>query len=743
MTFETHSKAAGVGRLVAEDDGWRFVLLVTVMFLFVGLAKAGVEQSLPPNAELVAPGIWLVHFGNPETFTPLHFRSAPVAQEALQEMPPVVNPPFDLGGIHFRATSRGCVLELPLVTKEDIYGFGLNTSLFEMTKTDGRKTGRRIFLAPSDSPENDRGETHAPVPFYVSSRGYGVFIDTARFVSFYTGNIETREAGGSAPSVRSANTQQELYRARELKTGEMLADIPVAKGVAVYVFAGPHMLDAVKRYNLFSGGGGVPPLASLGVQFRGCGKFGAEQSLALARQLRTDRIPCDVWGVEPGWQTHAYSCSFAWNKELFPDPENFISQMHALGYQLNFWQHAFVHPSSPMYEALKPWSGNYLVWSGLVPDFATCEGRRIFLKQNEEVLFSKGVDSVKLDECDYQPSSATPWSFPLASEFPSGLDGEQMHSLFGVLYQQTLLEPFRNRNLRTWGLVRNSHALAAPLPYMLYSDSYSHRNYVRGLVTAGFSGLLWTPEVRDAGSVEELCRRVETAVFSPMTLINCWEMKNPPWFQVDLAKNNGDEPMPGGEQATASIRQLLELRMSLVPYLYSAFNEYRLYGTPPIRAMVLDWPNDPKVREIDDQYVFGPSILVAPMFLGQKVRPVYLPEGEWYDFWSHEKLTGRQTVQVTNSPEQIPLFVKSGNLLPLARPVENIQTNTCFEVAIHAYGVTPADFILYEDDGVSNDFLKGKQNRLRLHFAAKTHAVEKTGDYLGPTRYRIVDWRDN
>ena len=247
----------------------------------------------------------------------------------------------------------------------------------------------------------------------------------------------------------------------------------------------------------------MPPLWGLGVQYRGYAKFGAEQTLSLAKRLRDQHMPCDVWGVEPGWQTKTYSSSFVWNTNQFSNPDDFLAKMRAMGFQMNFWEHAFTHPTSPMYDELKPWSGNFLVWGGLVPDFATPQARKIFLKQNRLALFDRHVEGVKLDECDDQPESATPWSFPSATAFPSGLDGELMHSLFGELYQQTMLEPYQEKGLRTWGLVRNSQALAGPLPYVVYSDSYDAHCYVRGLVNEGFSGLLWTPEVRDASSMEE------------------------------------------------------------------------------------------------------------------------------------------------------------------------------------------------------------------------------------------------
>lgn len=693
-----------------KDIKW-FVGVCVSLVVICGSAQSA------EKVELVAPGIWRIRVGQPEKFTPSHFQKSAANMDGLKILPAVDRPAVDLKNVHCEISSRGCTVTLPMEDKEAIYGFGLSTKLFDMTQGGGR----RVFLKPTDNPENDLGESHAPVPFYCSSRGYGVFVDTARFASFYTGNVAPK------PGAKQ-------------KGRTMLVEVPAAKGVDVYIFAGPTALDAVRRYNLFSGGGCVPPLWGLGLQYRGLGKFGAEDSLSLAARMRSEHLPCDVWGVEPGWQTKTYSCSFVWDTNHFPDPDDFIRKMHDMGFRLNFWEHAFTHPSSPMYQQLAPWAGNYLVWGGLVPDFATSSGKKIFLEQNRKVLFSKNVDAVKLDECDYQPESATPWSFPPASAFPSGMDGEQMHSLFGVLYQKAMLEPYTEKGIRTWGLVRNSQALAARLPYGVYSDSYDHRCYVRGLVNEGFSGLLWVPEVRDAESIEDLYRRIETAVFSADTVINCWYMKNPPWEQIDKDKSNRGELMPNHAEVTAVVRRLLELRMSLVPYLYSAFNEYRLNGMPPIRALVLDSPGEAKVREIDDQYMFGPSLMVAPMFAREKTRSVYLPKGDWYDFWTHAKYTGDQTITATNGPEQIPLFVKGGTLLPLAKPVESIGTNTSFDITVYGFGAGPADFVLYEDDGVSSAFEKGTQNRIRLHGDAKSHSEERTGNYEDK-RYRIIDWQ--
>ena len=704
-------------------QGSRLLVLVGLAVLTLMWAAQAGELA----AKQVAPGVWRVRLGAPEELTPLHFRFSPVQLAGFKGLPADEQVPLDLKTISQSTSGRSFALTLPLEQNEQVYGFGLSPNLFNMT-------GKRVNLRPTDNPENDRGESHAPVPLYVSSRGYGVYVDTARYTQFFCGIPAPVDPDAALAEREPAQTKT----APPVQAVTVL--IGAAQGVDVYLFNGPTLGEAVRRYNLFAGGGAVPPLWGLGLWYRGASKFSAQASQALAASFREQHMPCDVWGIEPGWQTKSYSCSFVWQTNAFPNPDAFISQMHALGYRLNFWEHAFTHSTAPMFALLKPWSGDQLVWQGLVPDFATSQARKIFLAHHEAVLFAKGADGLKLDECDHQPYATNRWSFSDTAVFPSGLNGAQMHSLFGVLYQQTMLEPLRQRNLRAWGLVRNSQALAAALPYGVYSDSYDHRGYVRGLLNAGFSGLLWVPELRDCASVEDLYRRVETLIFAPVAQINCWYLKNPPWLQIETKKNNAGELMANRQEVSAVIRRLFELRMSLIPYLYAAFNQYRLTGTPPIRALVMDWPQDPQTHRIDDQFMFGPALLVAPMFAGQIQRQVYLPAGNWFDFWTHEKIAGGRTLEVTQSQERIPIFVRDNSLLPLARPVEYVKNDTCFELAIDAFGDHPDSFTLFEDDGISLDFEQGKQNRIELIWKNGHGESKKSGMYRGPDRYRIVAW---
>ena len=253
----------------------------------------------------------------------------------------------------------GC--RIPLAPNEQIYGFGLQ---FLSMQQRGKKRVTRV----NADPKFDTGDSHAPVPFYVTSLGYGVFVDSARYVTFYCGEARRKPEGISDPRATHNLADEDV--------SEVIAEVPNCQGVDVYLFAGPTMLEAVRRYNLFSGGGCVPPDWGLGFWYRAEGHANAEQVTALAKEFRERRIPCDVMGLEPGWQTHAYSCSFDWNTDLFPHPKAFLAGLKGMGYKVNLWEHAFTHPTSPLFSSMQGLSGDRGVWGGLGADFGDRRARR-------------------------------------------------------------------------------------------------------------------------------------------------------------------------------------------------------------------------------------------------------------------------------------------------------------------------------------------------------------------------------
>ena len=152
-----------------------------------------------------------------------------------------------------------------------------------------------------------------------------------------------------------------------------------------------------------------------------------------------------------------------------------------MGFRTNLWTHAFTHPASPIFQPLLHHSGEHAVFNGLVPDFLLPEAGHLFANHYGETALARGVSGFKLDECDNSDFIKSPWSFPEYGRFPSGVDGEQMHSLYGILQQRVIDRLYRSSQRRTFGLVRSSHAFAASFPFALYSDLYDHRQFVRGI----------------------------------------------------------------------------------------------------------------------------------------------------------------------------------------------------------------------------------------------------------------------
>jgi len=655
-----------------------------------GIAAAGVGSLPAIAAQTIAqgesktldwrqihPGIWKATLGEPDAHTPVTMRLVPPALEQLGNLPAVsLAPVSGLDGIR---TPRGCALSLPLAAGEQMYGFGLQLLSLQ------QRTKKRIIRVNAD-PKGDSGDSHAPVPFFVTTKGYGILVDTLRQVEFYCGDAHAKPTQSISPQSVALNTPEQTNQRGLDQPGRVLIEVPRAAGVDVYLFAGPSILQAVQRYNVFSGGGVSPPEWGLGFWYRAEMHSDHTAVLALAREFRERNIPCDVLGLEPGWQTHAYSCTFAWNTSRFPDAAAFLRDAAALQYKVNLWEHAFTHPSSPVFERLVPYAGDYAVWDGLVPDFAGEPARKIFGEYHGTHLIDTGVSGFKLDECDSSDYTGG-WSFPDLSRFPSGLDGEQMHAIFGLRYQHAIWQQFRDRRQPTYNLVRSSGALAAPYPFVLYSDLYDHRQFVRGLVTAGFSGLLWCPEVRDATSEEDLIRRLETVVFSPLAMVNAWYIKHPPWKQLDRTLNNEGKLAENWPALEARCREIIGWRMQLLPYLRSAFARYAMDGTPPFRALVLDYPDEKGLQQVDDQYMIGDRMLVAPLFAGEASRDVLLPPGEWYDLWTRQRVDGNTTLHRVAAPaEKIPVFVKGGAVIPMAAVGASTASPASRELTVSIFG---------------------------------------------------------
>lgn len=218
-------------------------------------------------------------------------------------------------------------------------------------------------------------------------------------------------------------------------------------------------------------------------------------------------------------------------------------------------------------------------------------------------------------------------------------------------------------------------------------------------------------------------RRLQTVVFSPLAMLNAWADGTKPWSFADVEHD---------------VRDLLYLRMQLIPYLYTAFADYHFEGTPPVRAMNLepafnaettvvekgrlDGTANPykmgKKLEMKDQYMLGADLLVAPLFVGEKERKVVLPQGKWYDFYTGEYAGEAETITAAPGIARIPVYVRDGAIVPLYPPVASLDGSK-LPLEIRHYGEKPGSYSLYEDDGETFGYENGEYTRINIRVDVK------------------------
>jgi alpha-glucosidase (family GH31 glycosyl hydrolase) len=472
--------------------------------------------------------------------------------------------------------------------------------------------------------------------------------------------------------------------------------------------------------------------------------YTAAQALDEVAAFRARGIPLDMLGLEPGWHDHAYPTSFEWDPGRFPDPAGFLAQLESLHVRANLWFNPYVSPTAPLHRHLLPYAGSHLVWNGIVPDYSIAAARQVFaehLRTRIVGLSPRALGGFKIDEVD----GFDFWLWPDVAEFPSGHDGEQLRQTYGLLLQRLVMDVYRGFNQRTLGQVRGSNGGASSFPFVIYNDNYAFGEYITALGNSAFAGVLWSPEVRD-GDGEDMLRRIQAVCFSPLALFNGWATDVKLWTHSEVADQ---------------IRDAIVLRMRLLPYWYTAFAQYHYEGTPVVRPMpLLEGVVAPRPRtntadpyaitpvvETTDQYLIGDTLLVAPIAPGAKKRPVVLPAGKWFDFYTGRLAGEAETIEVTPPLSQIPLFVRDGGLVPLIEPrLYAPQRDEVLPLEVRHYGSKPGLLRLYDDDGETFDYERGERTWTRLAIDRDAGGVWRgrvTPDPAGGRwRYSDVTWTE-
>lgn len=668
---------------------------IFLLGLFLFLSTVSFAQNSPVNWTKLASGVWSASVGQPEKVNLTNTAGVKPRLETINAMPDVE---FPLLQNEIKATvfDGKTYLQFPLEVAEKIFGLGLNFKTVE-------QRGRILGLHVDHYGGKDDGRTHAPVPFYVSSRGYGVFINSARYLDAWVGTAVLKDSKVPMNS-KDRNTDKSWTASPYSDNVSVL--VP-AEGVEVMIFGGPTALDAVSRFNLYNGGGCLPPKWGLGFWHRTPTLYTDEQVLNEVGEFKKHNFPLSVIGLEPGWQSKSYPCTYEWDKGRFPKPAEFISKLNAEGIQANLWMNPYISPESELIGKLKPYVASHTVWSGFVPDYALPETNLIIGDHLKKYQLDIGVSGFKMDENDGYDN----WLWPDVTLFPSKTPAEQMRQLYGVMMQKMTDQLYRDQNRRTYGLVRASNAGAVSFPYVVYNDYYSHRDFITALINSSFIGVLWTPEVRSSKTAEEWLRRMQTVCFSPLAMLNAWSDGTKPWSFPEVEKQVAD---------------VANLRMQLIPYLYTCFAEYAFYGRPPMRAMnLVDGfdAKDEKVegqlsssenpyaqatrKEIKDQFMVGDNLLVAPLFEGETSRKVVLPKGKWFDFYTGKLAGEAEMITVSPGLDQIPVFVRNGGIVPMAESTQIQAAGAKTNLVVRVYGNQETSYKLYDDDGLTFDYEKG------------------------------------
>ncbi len=676
--------------------------IVALTCFIVFLASTHAQQQ-PLQWQQIQPGIWKASIGKGSSNSYIQLMQNTAQTAALQQLPAAAFPLLQEDML--AQSSNGQVfLQFPLQRNEALFGLGLNF------KTVNQR-GRILNLHVDHYGGSDNGRTHAPVPFYVSSKGYGILVDAAAYITVYAGAAVRKDAK-DPPALQDRNTDK-TWDAQPYSDAVEIS-VP-GQSVDIYLFAGPTTMNVVQRYNLFNGGGCLPPKWGLGFTQRVPTLYNQDSILKEADAFEKHGFPLDFIGVEPGWQSMAYPCTLEWDSSRFPDPRGFNNRLRSKGIRSNLWMNPYISPKSSLYKALYPLSGSHTVWNGIVPDITLPAVQQILKEHFLKNHIAMGVSGYKMDEVDGFDN----WLWPDVATFPSGIPAAQLRQVYGLLMQKLTAGWFKEINQRTYGLVRASNAGASALPYVIYNDYYSHKDFITALINSSFIGVLWTPEVRASETAEEWVRRMQTVCFSPMAMLNAWSDGTKPWS------------FPEVENA---VKEVALLRMQLLPYLYSSFAQYHFEGKPPFRAMALldgfapvsttsdgklDATKNPyalkTIAEIKDQYMMGDYILVAPLFTGEKKRKVLLPAGKWYDFYTGALAGENQSIEIAPGLDKIPLFVKDGGIIPMIPAQRQTpRPDQSLPLVVRHYGTAPNSTILYDDDGETFDYEKGAFSRTLL-----------------------------
>ncbi len=513
---------------------------------------------------------------------------------------------------------------------ESIYGLGEHFGRIN-------KVGETLRLWIHEGVGNTSGRIYKSVPFYVSTRGYGVFFNQTHPMTFWVGTKEKSK-------VQVAVEEKKLD---------------------YYLFAGS-VREILGNYTELTGRAPVMPKFSFGTWISRMSYLTQQEVLDVAMILRENKFPADVIHIDDRWFSEGWKCDWQFEPSTFTAPEEMCKQLHEQGFRVSVWQEPYVLKSTNVW---KEASRNKYVAKNKAPfifcgqfeaapiDFTNPDAVLWYQQRLIKPLLEMGVDIIKTDFGEgIQPGM----------QFKEG-NGHALHNVYPLLYNKAAYditaEVHGEENAMVWG--RSGYAGSQRYPVQWSGDNSasfgSMQSSLRGGLCYGLSGFTyWSQDTGGFTGVptdDLIIRWTQLSVFqSHIRYHGCYPFR---------------EPWNFSNQAQAIMRQYLNLRYQLIPYLYSESITSAVLGLPLLRAMVVDYQSDRTVHSIDDQFMCGSNILVAPIMRKSSERTFYLPEGLWYEFFSKECVGGKQWMTREYDLEKIPIWLKAGSIIPFGPVIQN------------------------------------------------------------------------
>lgn len=515
-------------------------------------------------------------------------------------------------------------------------------------------SGKTFQLKNQDGQGVNNQRTYKNIPFYISSRMYGCFLHTSAYSKFSLADHSSRSV-------------------------QMLTEEPK---LDLFLFGGNSLEDILLGYRKVTGFPSLPPLWSYGIWMSRMTYFSAEEVEEICQRLRKEDYPCDVIHLDTGWFKTDWLCEWKFNPERFPDPPAFVSKLKENGYRVSLWQMPYVAAEAEQLEEAT--SNNYISQARFVQQASGSNFSALDYAGTIDFTYPKAIDWYKnllkelLDMGVVCIKTDFGEDIHIDADYHA-MKPELLNNLYALLYQKAAYEI--TKEITGDGIVWARAAWSGCQRYPIHWGGDAACTWdgmagsLKGGLHFGLSGFaFWSHDVPGFHGVPDFMNSV-----IPDDLYVRWTQFGV--FSSHIRYHGTSKREPYEYPAISGIiRKWWKLRYLLIPYILEQSKQATKTGFPVLRAMVFHHPNDKMCWHIDDQYYFGNDFLVAPVLNSENQRDVYLPEGEWVNFFDGSISKGGKWLKNVQTPlDEMPVWLRKGAEIPIYPDEVNCTDEMDFE----------------------------------------------------------------